>query len=191
MVLCTAMNPTSLRRLSRTARERGFSLIELGIVLAVIAVLGTVVVASVGYLGAARQQACVELVQAIRKAAQNYAMRHHNGIAFGRNRTDNLLSNLRVENFLPNETKTPWEPEASPTRIEVFADDGTECRNAGGSADACAKCAGLACVLIRIPIDADDNNATCNDLVTIFSPTSGGFAIAARCNGTNLEVVTR
>lgn len=186
------MKPTSGRPLQRRSRPSGFSLIELGIVIAVIAVLGTVVIGSVGYLRAARQQSCADLVQAIRKASQSYSMRYFNGIAYARKdrSTQDLLTNLLAEGFLPKETRTPWEPTTGTTGIQVFADDGAQCAAIGGR-DRCTKCPGFACLLIRVPIGAGDNDVTCRDLATLFDPDQGGSALAARCNGGSLEVVVR
>jgi len=190
------MKPTFGRPLLRRSRPSGFSLIELGIVIAVIAVLGTVVIGSVGYLRAARQQSCAELVQAIRKASQSYSMRYFNGIAYasrGRE-TEELFQKLLARGFLPMETRTPWEQTVGATGIQVFADDGAQCNAIGGGngGDRCRKCAGFACVLIRVPIGADDNGVTCTDLATLFDPNQGGSALAARCNGgASLEVVVR
>ena len=54
------------------ARTGGFSLIELGIVMAVIVVLCVVVITGMGFFRAAKQRMAVDLVLSIRKAASQY-----------------------------------------------------------------------------------------------------------------------
>ncbi len=64
------MNP--MRRRSRSSR-RGFSLIELGIVIAVIAVLAAVVIFGRGFILAARVTKAVDASNTLRKAASTFA----------------------------------------------------------------------------------------------------------------------
>jgi prepilin-type N-terminal cleavage/methylation domain-containing protein len=66
----------------RRAAQRGFSLIELGIVLAVIAVLAAIVVMGVGQISSAKEHNAVKLVGAIQVAARTYAAREKKGLAF-------------------------------------------------------------------------------------------------------------
>jgi len=172
--------PTSAR-----SRPLGFSLIELGIVIAVITVLGAVIIASKGYIVAAKKQTAVELVKTLRTAAQGFAMRHNNGVAFaktaGSSKDDLDFGFLMSEGFLPVPTTTPW----GSTQIKVRADSGAKCGSLGGSN--CTKCAGFACIFISFPVE---DPQTCLDLGTQFGPTGSG-GIAAKCNGVNLEMVTR
>jgi len=170
---------------ARTA-SRGFSLIELGIVIAVVAVLGTVVILGKGYITAAKKQSCVELVQTLRTAARAFAMRHNNGVSFGSQRkpADNVAFGfLMSEGFLPTPTTTPW----GSTQIDVLPDGGARCSTLGGS-DCANRCAGLACVYIRFPVD---DAMTCKDLEAQLGAGGSGRNIAAKCTAGRLEIVTR
>jgi prepilin-type N-terminal cleavage/methylation domain-containing protein len=64
---------TSNRKTLRRRSRRGFSLIELGIVIAVIAVLAAVVVFGRGFILAARVTKAVDASNTIRKAASTFA----------------------------------------------------------------------------------------------------------------------
>lgn len=68
------MNAIPRRRVVRGRRgQRGFSLIELGIVIAVIAVLAAVVIFGRGFIAAGRITKAVEASNTIRKSASAYA----------------------------------------------------------------------------------------------------------------------
>ena len=69
------MNATPARKMvsRRRRQQRGFSLIELGIVIAVIAVLASVVIFGRGFIAAARITKAVEAMNTIRKSASSYA----------------------------------------------------------------------------------------------------------------------
>ena len=61
------------QKMVRARRARGFSLIELGIVIAVIAVLAAVVIFGRGFIAAGRITKAVEAMNTIRKSASTYA----------------------------------------------------------------------------------------------------------------------
>ncbi|MHB8872378.1 MAG: type IV pilin protein [Myxococcaceae bacterium] len=155
---------------------RGFSLIELGIVIAVIAVLSGVVIGSAGYFRAARLRTAADLVLTIRGAARQFALRHHNGLSYGTSADPTVAGNLGLgaltsEGFLPK-VQTPWE-SVNANQILVAP--------IGTPADSCA---GFTCMQIEMPVPAEE----CDDMVkslekrTIVPPT---------CNGTTLTVVLR
>jgi prepilin-type N-terminal cleavage/methylation domain-containing protein len=170
----------------RRRAQAGFSLIELGIVIAVIAVLAGVVIFGKGYLDAAKKKAAVDLVLAIRSAGQQYAMRNYNGIAFGKSEADapgNIsLGRLQFDSFLPNPTTTPWAPTID-GRITISPDGGTFCGQYGGRA--CDRCVGYACMRIEFETPS---NELCVELAT---DSFSKFAVACSCAGTKLRISTR
>jgi len=181
----------SLRREKLRQRSRaGFSLVELGIVIAVIAVLASVVMVGKGYLDAAKEKAAVDLVQAIRSSGQAYAMRNYNGIAFGKSEAFDVPGNislgiLKTEHFLPIDTKTPWESAADKGDIKISPDGGTFCVQYGGQN--CTICGGPSSpACIRIEFDTP-NKDVCADLTT----TLGKTAAACSCAGSKFRISTR
>ena len=95
----------------RSRRSGGFSLIELGIVIAVIVVLSGILITGAGYFRAAKQRTAVDLVLTIRKASSQFALRHSKGLAYGRSAAQNdpqnvTLAGLRGEGFLPTNVTT-------------------------------------------------------------------------------------
>lgn len=97
----------SVRRRRRLSR-RGFSLIELGIVIAVIAVLAAVVVFGRGFILAARVTKAVDASNTVRKAASTFA--GVNGGSLGAVAAQNQLVPLSQRGLiaaLPN-NQPPW-----------------------------------------------------------------------------------
>ena len=170
--------------------QAGFSLIELGIVIAVIAVLSGVVIFGKGYLDAAKKKAAIDLVQAVRSAGQQYAMRNYNGIAFGTSEVDapgNVsLGLLKTQNFLPMDIKTPWYPSINGDNGEVTGgpDCGNYCLSYGGKPFSCDKCVGFSCMRIEFMTPDKD---VCGELVDTFSK----FAAACSCSGNKMRISTR
>jgi prepilin-type N-terminal cleavage/methylation domain-containing protein len=170
----------------RRHAQAGFSLIELGIVIAVIAVLTGVVIFGKGYLDAAKKKAAVDLVQAIRAAGQQFAMRNYSGIAFGKSEAFDVPENvsmgrLKADNFLPIETTTPWAPTVDGD-IKVSPDGGTFCTQYGGRA--CDRCVGYACMRIEFETPSRE---ICDELAQTFVK----FAAACNCSGTKMRISTR
>jgi prepilin-type N-terminal cleavage/methylation domain-containing protein len=181
---------TNLHRPSAGARalsrmQAGFSLVELGIVIAVIATLSLIVIASKGYITAAKKKAAIDLVNAIRTAGEQFSMRHNNGVSFsGRNQNQQLsLKALQGQFFLPQNLKTPWEEPSAPTDITILPDDGPFCQGIGGAAR-CDRCTGNACMSIDFPVP-DDN--TCKDMASDLT----GVAVAVQCVGQHIRISTR
>lgn len=144
--------------------------------LAVIAILATIVVSSAGYFRAARERTAVDLVLTIRKAAQQFSMRHQKGLAYGISLSQNdpanvTLKGLRAEGFLPTNVTTPWGDPA----IIV------------GPHTAGASCAGFACIKIDMPVPAEECVGSPPYLVSSLQD----LALSATCNGTTLSVVMR
>lgn len=117
------MVPSTPRiRRSRRARRRarGFSLIELGIVIAVIAVLAAVVIFGRGFITAARVTKAVEASNTVRKGASTFA-----GLLGGTLRTtgQNQLAPLQQRGLLPALTNGVWvvagSPQALPDAIQI------------------------------------------------------------------------
>ncbi len=150
--------PSLLRRRSRATdfppvkARRGFSLVEFGIVLAVIAVMAGVTIGSVGYFKASRQRTAVDLVLTLRKAAVQFMQRHSRGLAYGVSANTNnpqnvTMKGLRGEGFVPVNTSTPWG--------DALAEDAV-IPSDGSSIGASALCSGYTCVTISIPVPADE-----------------------------------
>ncbi len=154
----------------------GFSLVELGIVIAVIAVLAGVVITGMGYFRAARQRTAVDLVLTIRGAARQYALRHQAGLRFGTSAETTVQGNVNIaglcaEGFLPPlaSLTTPWgAPDI------VVAPVATP-----------ALCAGFGCVQIQMPVPAEE----CVDTYLVTNLQSQ--AVTVSCVGKTLTVVMR
>lgn len=132
-----------IQRLSSV--DRGFSLAELGIVVAAIAILATVVIMGRGYLDAARQNSARELVHTLRTAAQMWSQRNRNGLDFGNASVPLNVQALKTAGLLPNTLTTPW----GTTGVGVVAEG------------AATGCTGNTCV--RVCVQAPDQ-ANCNAL---------------------------
>lgn len=89
-------------------RARGFTLIELGIVIGVIAVLATIVIVGRGFLVQSRVSKVIEAVDNVQKAAKVYA-----GTSAGilRNTGGNLLTDLFDRNLIPFDSGTEVVPD--------------------------------------------------------------------------------
>lgn len=168
---------------SRRLRPRGFSLVELGIVIAVIAVLAGVVIGGAGYFRAAKQRTAVDLVGTIRKAASQYALRHSKGLAYGRSASQNdpqnvTMRGLRGEGFLPANVSTPW----GNANIVVAPFDG-----AVGTT-----CAGWACLKIDMPVPAEECvGVSGGEPYLVTELKDRAIPNGVTCNGTMLSVTLR
>jgi prepilin-type N-terminal cleavage/methylation domain-containing protein len=159
-------------------RRRGFSLVEMGIVIAVISVLVAVVIGGMGFANSAKKSKAVDQVLMIRKAAREYAMRHQNGLRYGASAAiapgNVSLNNLQSENFLNGKVVTPWEDPRQSTGMVVRP-----------NSTAAPVCAGFACVEIVMPVPTSE--CTDGDLVGSLQ----NQAVAVTCAGTTLTVVMR
>ncbi|MEL6545308.1 MAG: prepilin-type N-terminal cleavage/methylation domain-containing protein [Myxococcota bacterium] len=89
--------------------QRGFTLIELGIVVAVIAVLATVVVTARGFMEASRVSSSVQLTTALRDAARGYSTRNNGGASFvGLTGISELVG---PNSFFETVPRDPWDHE--------------------------------------------------------------------------------
>jgi prepilin-type N-terminal cleavage/methylation domain-containing protein len=161
--------------------DRGFSLVELGIVISVIAVLASVVLVSRGYLNAAKQKTAGDLVQTLRTAGRDHAKRHFKGLGFGTpgQNTPPALSMqaLRGSGLVPENVRTPWKNQGSAREagVAILPDNGQ-------TAALAAKCADFTCM--RICMEMPDQE-TCDDMVKQFQ----GSSLYAKCeqNGCGLN----
>ena len=96
------------RSLCHRHREHGFTIIELGIVIAVVAILATVVLAGRGFVLAARTSKAVESVGVVLRAARVYA--GNTGGAFPGTASTALLNALRDREMLSG--GNGWSPVA-------------------------------------------------------------------------------
>lgn len=150
-------------------------MIEIGIVLAVIAVLGTAVIASRGYIMAARRKTAIDLVLAIRNASRQWALRHQGGLRYATpgspaDARSVSLPGLRAQGFLPSTElpRTPWGSTKISVRGEQLPSE---------------LCADFACIRVEIgevPVEE------CEDLTAFFRDR----ALSVNCDGT-LTVVMR
>ena len=164
---------------SRRFRRSGFSLVELGIVIAAIVVLSGILITGAGYFRAARQRTAIDLVLTIRKASSQYALRHSRGLAYGRSANQNdpqnvTLAGLRGEGFLPTNFTTPW----GDANILVAPENG-----AAGT-----PCANWACVKVDMPVPEEECKGGANSYLV---QNLRDRAVRVRCNGSTLSVILR
>ncbi len=106
--------PVGLRRRMR----RGFSLVELGIVIAVIAVLAAVVIFGRGFISAARITKAVDAANTARKAASTFA--GTSGGAFRPN-ANSQLQVLSDRGLLPPVAAGAWTVSGDPNSPDAIA----------------------------------------------------------------------
>ncbi len=150
-----------------TRIEAGFSLVELGIVIAVIAVLGAVVLMGRGFIYAAKYKSAIDMISALRTASREFSIRNNGGASYtppGMGVGPNVLSLdvLRGQGFVPQQMQTnPWGGSVSVA--------------ANGAAH--ALCAGNTCVQIDLGKVPDDGTpgSDCNRLVDFYwgNPSKG------------------
>lgn len=162
--------------MSQRNSARGFSLVELGIVIAVMAVLVGVVIGGMGFANAAKRSKALDQVLTLRKAAREYAMRHQNGLSYGVSTAQNdpanvTLKALMSEQFINGRVTTPW----GDSNILV-----------GPNGAAAPACAGFACVEIRMPVPAEE----CTDGFLVANLQDKAI-IPPTCIGTTLTVIMR
>lgn len=169
--------------------DRGFSLIELGVVISVIAVLASVVLVSRGYLNAAKQKTAGDLVSTLRSAGRDHARRQFKGLGFGTPGAQNSLSMqaLRGGGLIPENVRTPWKAQATANEsgVSIVPEN-------GATVALGTKCADYTCM--RICLETPDQES-CDDMVKQFL----GNALYAKCEqsgcGLNgnyiMNVVTR
>jgi type II secretory pathway pseudopilin PulG len=130
------------------ARPHGFSVVELGISLAMVSVLAGVVLVSRGLIATARHQSTVDLLQSTREAARQWAARQCNGLGYqctiGGSTTLRKLSWTEMSGLPAAGPVSPWStarmtlvPESASAscggaipscmRIEVAVPDVTRC----------------------------------------------------------------
>jgi len=178
-----------MRSLYRRPRHvRGFSLIELGIVIAVIAVLGSVVILSTGYFRAARVKAGTDLIQTLYTSSRQWAIRYRSGLSYGQNTSkskDNVsVEGLRGDGFIAvnlnakdgSKGGTPWK--------------GAEVTVSPDNVANATTCSGYTCVRIEIsgvPMEGDQGETECDDVAKGFKSK----AILATCANGKVTVVMR
>ena len=161
------------------SRPHGFSLIELGIAIAVIAVLASVVLLGAGYIRAAKTRNAIEMVSTLRSAAKQFAMRKNNGLTYYNVRGNPPLStaantkNLKDHMLISQDLKTPWDGAVS-----IEPEDSAH-----------PKCRGYACVRICLETPLDEPDCTtCKDIAQHFKGNSlqvqcgaGGCKLGGQC----------
>lgn len=133
------------RSCSSSRARRAFTLVEFGIVVAVIAVLSAVIIYGAGYIEAARKTAAIDLVLKLHSAARQFAVRNNAGLSYGvdansANPRNVSLAGLQGAGFIPANLQTPWGTAAG---LAVQPDNATN-----------AICAGFTCVQIVVPVGA-------------------------------------
>ena len=156
-------------------RSRGFSLIELGIVIAVIAVLAAVVIFGRGFIAAARITKAVEGMNTIRKGAATYA-----GLQGGALNTSTAseLPTLSARNLLPSTlTAGSWFVSGAPGSADSISISGLrfgQLTNGGAPNNAVA----ITISTPTAPMAQDVWNAVANDGNLIRSGATIGGAPA-------------
>lgn len=151
----------------------GFSLIELGIVLAVIVVLSSVVLLGRGFMEAAKTKNAVDMVVVLREAGRQWATRQCRGLQFKCSSTigpggtlDLDLQRLVSLGLVPANLKSPWDSQQSHYRVEIKSEGVT------------ATCSGDTCMRICVEVPSAE---TCEDLWKLLKPSSR----EAGCNPAN------
>ncbi|OGQ80136.1 MAG: hypothetical protein A2289_12965 [Deltaproteobacteria bacterium RIFOXYA12_FULL_58_15] len=103
--------------MNHSKNGRGFTLIELGVAIAAVAVLATAVIATRGFIASSRVGASVQMVQTLQRAARAYSERKHNSLSF----EDVCVENLIGEGLLSPGVASPWD-----TTPQVFPAPGNE-----------------------------------------------------------------
>ncbi|MEM6274001.1 MAG: type II secretion system protein [Myxococcota bacterium] len=100
-------SPETVHRTGSVARSsRGFTLIELGIVIGVIAILTAVVVTARGFVDQSRIGNAVQAVSAVRDASRGFAKRQTGGASFEGLTDISLL--VGANNFFATAPVDPW-----------------------------------------------------------------------------------
>ncbi|HEY3451479.1 MAG TPA: type II secretion system protein [Myxococcales bacterium] len=152
----------------RPKSPRGFSLIELGIVIAAIAVLSTVVLLGSGFMNAAKARNAMELISTLRQAAKQFAARNNNGVTYYDTKASPpdkhklSLKSLGKENLVPDPLLSPWG-----TGVAIEPDQSTDA----------SKCRDYTCMKICVATPEEDGCVTCDDIRKQFS----GNSIQATC----------
>ncbi|MEO0812378.1 MAG: type II secretion system protein [Myxococcota bacterium] len=101
---------------SRSHSDTGFTLIELGIVIGVIAIMATVVFTARGFIDASRVGTTIQTVEAVRKASQGFSKRQCGGAAFscgaGVNALDSINKLVGANNFFAVAPEDAWGNQA-------------------------------------------------------------------------------
>jgi Tfp pilus assembly protein PilE len=93
----------------RRRGESGFTVLELGIAVGVMAVLMIGVIGSRGYVLASRIGATVQMVDTLRKTSRAYAERHNSSASF----SGVSLASLEADGFIEPGLVTPFETAVS------------------------------------------------------------------------------
>lgn len=170
--------------LQRSRTVRGFSLIELGIVIAAIAVLASIVLMGSGYLNAARSRNAIEMVATLRQAAKQFAARRNGGLYFynpayvGSHPAEwtrvsiKTLNDEKLLNTPDGRTlDAPWEGKKAGIDPATTVDD--------------ARCSGYTCVKVCIETPAENGCTTCDDIRQQFERNS----IKTACSPTGCGLV--
>ena len=137
--------------------RRGFTTVELGIVLAVIAVLTTVVIMGRGFILASREAAAVQLIERLRGAARLWTSRNTGGLQY------TGITAGALPGIAPGVT-TPW----GSTVFTVTAESNPSVSCAG---DACLR---LCVAMPSAVVCAETASQVPNALATDCSGSCGG-----------------
>ncbi len=96
------MNQRSSRRFPGTS---GFTLMEVGLILGVIAVLSVGVITASGFINASRVSGTIQMINTVQLAAREFVKRANRGQSFA-NITNATLAD---ENLLPADLKSPFD----------------------------------------------------------------------------------
>lgn len=126
----------SRRAAPQRRHPRGFTLIELGIVIAVVIILAASLLVSVGFTETARVANAAKFVRTLRDAAQAYSQRMNNSASYA----GLSAAALVAQGLLPAEAATPWQQAFA---VQGGPQNTVNVRMCVASADECSDLADL------------------------------------------------
>jgi prepilin-type N-terminal cleavage/methylation domain-containing protein len=145
----------------KSSNPRGFTLLEVGIVIAVVAVLAAMVLLARGFRDSARAHNALQLLKSIRDGAQKWAQRNNAGLHYAGISAAVTANGWATLPGVPSGIQSPWNDAT----VRIQEENTT--------------CTGNTCITICMGMPADDQQK-CLDLVAQLSQMP--WVVSAVCN---------